>query len=106
MATLTSSDTALQKPVSITSKIPIPESCTKTLSSKLENIIEYSYVHKDVQIESSIPPFLSPYNVFRRENGPFKWLRKKLISTPRPGVKEYIQTTKMDECSLQAISAE
>ena len=83
MATSTSSDTALQKPVSITSKLSIPESCTKTLSSKLENLIEHSYVPADAQIESSILPLLSPYNVFRREKGPFKWLRKKLISTPR-----------------------
>ena len=101
-----SSDSALKNPLSLTSKLSIPESCVKTLSSKIENLIEYSYVPEDAQIESSIPPLLSPYNVFRREKGPFRWLHKKLISTPRPGVKEYIQTTKMDECALQATSAE
>ena len=81
-----SSDNALQKPFSLTSKLSIPESCIKTLSSKIENLIEYSYVPEDTQIESSIPPLLSPCNVFRREKRSFRWLRKKLISTSKPGV--------------------
>ena len=75
----TSSNTALQKPIILTSKLSIPESCIKTLSSKIENLIEYSYVPEDAQIESSIPPLLSPYNVSRREKWPFRWLHIKLI---------------------------
>ena len=33
-------------------------------------------------------------------------LFEKLISTPRSYIKEYIQTTKLDQCALQATSVE
>nr|KYP37719.1 polyprotein [Cajanus cajan] len=86
--------------------LTIPKSCKQTLSDKLENLIEYSRVPEDAQIESALPPLLSPYNVFRRHKSSFTWNVRKLVSTPRPGVKEFIQTTKMDQCALKATSAE
>nr|KYP76749.1 polyprotein [Cajanus cajan] len=86
--------------------LTIPKSCKQTLSDKLENLIEYSRVPEDAQIESALPPLLSPYNVFRRHKSSFTWNVRKLVSTPRPGIKEFIQTTKMDQCALKATSAE
>ena len=44
---ISSLENALQKPITLTSKLSILESCIKTLSSKIENLIEYSYVPKD-----------------------------------------------------------
>ena len=55
-----SSDIAIQKPITLTAKLSILESCIKTLSSKMENLIEYSYILEDAQIESSIFLFLVP----------------------------------------------
>ena len=69
MATSISSDTTLQKPISITSKLSIPEFCIKTISSNIENFIEYSYVPEDAQIESFIPHLLSLYNVLEVKKG-------------------------------------
>nr|KYP36790.1 hypothetical protein KK1_042052 [Cajanus cajan] len=86
--------------------LTIPKSCKQTLSDKLENLIEYSQVPENAQIESALPPLLSPYNVFRRHKSSFTWNVRKLVSTPRPGVKEFIQTTKRDQCALKATSAE
>ena len=41
------SDTTLQNPITLTSKLSISKSCIKTLFSKIENLIEYSYVPED-----------------------------------------------------------
>ena len=63
--------------LSLTSKISIPETFTKTLSDKIENLVEFSRVPEDAQIQSALPPLLSPYNVFRRQFSNHKWSLKK-----------------------------
>jgi len=52
-------------PITLSSKITIPDSCKKTLSSKIDNLIEYQHIPEESQIDHSLPHLLSPYNVFR-----------------------------------------
>jgi len=71
-------------------------------------LIEYQHIPEESQIEHSLPPLLSPYNVFRRNRSDFAWISsiRKLISTPRKGCREYIQSSRMDQVALHATSAE
>jgi len=100
--------TSSETPISLFSKISIPDSCKKTLSSKIGNLIEYQHIPEESQIDHALPPLLSPYNVFRRNKSEFPWISsiKKLISTPRKGSREYIQSSRMDQVALHATSAE
>nr|KYP45530.1 polyprotein [Cajanus cajan] len=41
--------------------LTIPKSCKQTLSDKLENLIEYSRVPEDAQIESALPPLVQDH---------------------------------------------
>jgi len=95
-------------PIILSSKITIPDFCKKILSSKIENLIEYQHIPEESQIEHSLPPLLSPYNVFRRNRSDFAWISsiRKLISTPRKGCREYIQSSRMDQVALHTTSAE
>jgi len=80
-------------------------SVSKTLSSKIENLIEYSYVPEDAQISETQSPLLSPYNIFRRQRSALRSITR-LISSKRPHVKEYVQSSRMDQCSLAATTEE
>jgi len=95
-------------PITLSSKITIPESCKKTFSSKIGNLIEYQHIPEESQIDHSLPPLLSPYNVFRRDKSKFSWISSinKLISTPKKGCREYIQSSRMDQVALHSTSAE
>ena len=44
---------------------------------------------------------LSPYNIFRRQRYVLRSITR-LISSKRPHVKEYVQSSRMDQCSLAA----
>ncbi|KAK7361465.1 hypothetical protein VNO77_03531 [Canavalia gladiata] len=90
------------------SKITLPDFCKQTMGSKIDNLVEYRYVPEEARIDQSIPPLMSPYNLYRRHKSGNKWLSaaKKLISTPRLHVKEQIQTNKFDQCGLRATSQE
>ncbi|CAK8540953.1 unnamed protein product [Lathyrus sativus] len=55
------------QPITTTSSLPLPKLYKKTNSHKIENFIEYSHVPEDAQIFETIPPLLSPYNIFKRQ---------------------------------------
>ena len=50
-------------------------------------------------------PLISPYKLYQRPNSLTKSIRI-LISTKRPAPKEYIQSSRLDQCALQASQAE
>ncbi|KAI5407905.1 hypothetical protein KIW84_053954 [Lathyrus oleraceus] len=60
---------------------------------------------KDAQISETIPPLLSPYNIFKRQRSVTRSIRN-LISTNRPHMKEYVQSSRLDQCSLRATNQE
>ncbi|KAI5400362.1 hypothetical protein KIW84_065304 [Lathyrus oleraceus] len=93
------------QPITTTSSLSLPKLCKKINSHKIENLIEYSHVPEDAQISETIPPLLSPYNIFKRQRSVNRSIRN-LISTNHPHMKEYVQSSRLDQCSLRATNQE
>ncbi|KAH9698054.1 hypothetical protein KPL71_023860 [Citrus sinensis] len=85
------SSSTLSTPVTLSSTLSLPKSCSSHTTNKIENLVEYSYIPESAQIsESSYPP-LSPYHLYKRPSSFTRSIRT-LISTRRPHPKEYIPT--------------
>ena len=93
------------QPITTTSSLSLPKLCKKTDTHKIENLVEYSYVPEDAQIAETVPPLLSPYNIFKKQRTITRSIRN-LISTNRPHMKEYVQSARLDQCSLRATNQE
>ncbi|KAH9680174.1 hypothetical protein KPL71_026452 [Citrus sinensis] len=106
MASSSSSATpaSSSSPVTLSSTLSLPKSCTKQTASKIENLVEYSYVPKSVQINESSLPLINLYHLYKKPS--FTRSIKTLISTKRPHPKEYIQSSRLDQCALQDTTAE
>ncbi|KAH9697703.1 hypothetical protein KPL71_023720 [Citrus sinensis] len=92
-------------PVTLSSTLSLPKSCTSHTANKIEHLVEYSYIPESTQISESSYPLLSPYHLYKRPSSFTRSIRT-LISTRRPHPKEYIQSSRLDQCSLQATPAE
>ncbi|KAH9671306.1 hypothetical protein KPL70_017324 [Citrus sinensis] len=92
-------------PVTLSSTLSLPRSCTSHTTNKIENLVEYSYIPESAQISESSYPLISPYQLYKRPSSFTRSIRT-LISTRRPHPKEYIQSSCLDQCALQATSAE
>ncbi|KAH9697730.1 hypothetical protein KPL71_023729 [Citrus sinensis] len=91
--------------VTLSSTLSLPKSCTSHTANKIENLVQYSYIPESAQISESSYPLLSPYHLYKRPSSFTRSIRT-LISTRRPHPKEYIQSSRLDQCSLQATPAE
>ncbi|KAH9750675.1 hypothetical protein KPL71_013962 [Citrus sinensis] len=91
-------------PITLSSTLSLPKSCTSHTANKIENLVEYSYIPESAQISESSYPLLSPYQLYKRPSSFTRSIRT-LISTRRPHPKEYIQSSRLDQCSLQATPA-
>ncbi|KAH9734801.1 hypothetical protein KPL71_017513 [Citrus sinensis] len=100
----TSSSTS-SNPITLSSTLSLPKSCTSYTANKIENLLEYSYIPESAQISESSYPLLSPYQLYKRPSSFTRSIRT-LISTRRPHPKEYIQSSRLDQCSLQATPVE
>ncbi|KAH9680012.1 hypothetical protein KPL71_026373 [Citrus sinensis] len=97
--------TSSSPPVTLSSTLSLPKSCSSHTTNKIENLVEYSYIPESAQISESSYPLLSPYHLYKRPSSFTRSIRT-LISTRRPHPKEYIQSSCLDQCSLQATPAE
>ncbi|KAH9744168.1 hypothetical protein KPL70_003573 [Citrus sinensis] len=97
--------TSSSTPVTLSSTLSLPKSCTSHTANKIENLVEYSYIPESTQISESSYPLISPYQLYKRPSSFTRSIRT-LISTRRPHPKEYIQSSHLDQCALQATSAE
>ncbi|KAH9686579.1 hypothetical protein KPL70_014415 [Citrus sinensis] len=97
--------TSSSPPVTLSSTLSLPRSCTSHTTNKIENLVEYSYIPESAQISESSYPLISPYQLYKRISSFTRSIRT-LISTRRPHPKEYIQSSRLDQCALQATSAE
>ncbi|KAH9734770.1 hypothetical protein KPL71_017495 [Citrus sinensis] len=97
--------TSSTPPVTLYSTLSLPRSCTSHTTNKIENLVEYSYIPESAQISESSYPLLSPYQLYKRPSSFTRSIRT-LISTRHPHPKEYIQSSRLDQCSLQATPAE
>ena len=91
--------------ISLSSSLSLPRSCQKHITSKIKNLVEYSYIPESAQINESQFPIMSPYNIYKQKTSLTRSIRT-LISTKRPLPKEYIQSSKLDQCALQASQSE
>ncbi|KAH9655632.1 hypothetical protein KPL70_022384 [Citrus sinensis] len=91
--------------VTLSSTLSLPRSCTSHTTHKIKNLAEYSYIPESTQISESSYPLISPYQLYKRPSSFTRSIRT-LISTRRPQPKEYIQSSRLDQCALQATSAE
>ncbi|KAH9668409.1 hypothetical protein KPL70_021407 [Citrus sinensis] len=106
METNTSSiSTSSSSHISLSSTLSLPKSCSKHITSKIENLVEYSYIPESAQIHESQFPIMSPYNLYKQKTSFTRSIRT-LISTKRPLPKEYIQSSRLDQCALQASQSE
>ncbi|KAH9801852.1 hypothetical protein KPL71_001180 [Citrus sinensis] len=97
--------TSSSPPVTLSSTLSLPRSCTSHTTNKIENLVEYSYIPESAQISESSYPLISPYQLYKRPSSFTRSIRT-LISTRRPHPKEYIQSSRLDQCALQATSVE
>ncbi|KAH9734722.1 hypothetical protein KPL71_017475 [Citrus sinensis] len=77
----------------------------QTSDSNLAVSVKYSYIPESAQISESSYPLLSPYHLCKRPSS-FTLSIRTLISTRCPHPKEYIQSSRLDQCSLQVTPAE
>ena len=91
--------------ISLSFTLSLPKSCSKHIASKIENLVEYSYISESAQINESQFPIMSPYNLYKQKTSPTRSIRT-LISIKRPLPKEYIQSSRLDQCALQASQSE
>ncbi|KAH9780643.1 hypothetical protein KPL71_008154 [Citrus sinensis] len=99
--TSTSFPSSSSSHISLSSTLSLPKSCSKHIASKIENLVEYSYIPEFAQINESQFPIMSHYNLYRQKTSFTRSIRT-LISTKRPIPKEYIQSSRLDQCALQA----
>ena len=92
-------------PVTLSSTLSLPRSCTSHTTNKIENLVEYSYIPDSTQISESSYPLINPYQLYKRPSS-FTHSIRTLISTRWPQPKEYIQSSRLDQCAFQATSAE
>ncbi|KAI9109987.1 hypothetical protein K1719_019028 [Acacia pycnantha] len=76
----------------------------RTLSNKIENLIEITH-HPDPPIGDTELPLLSPYSYYHRTNT-FTNSIISLIRTRRHDVKEVVQSTRLEQCTLPATPQE
>ena len=79
--------------------------CQKYVASKIKNLVEYSYIPESAQINESQFPVMSPYHLYKQKTSLTRSLRT-LISTKRPFPEECIQSSRLDQCALQASQSE
>ncbi|KAI9077215.1 hypothetical protein K1719_040786 [Acacia pycnantha] len=72
-------------------------SMKRTLANKIENLIEVTH-HPDGNTQL---PLLSPYSYYHRNNS-FTSSIRSIIRTRRPDVKEVVQSTRLEQCTLPA----
>ena len=96
--TSTSFPSSSSSHISLSSTLSLPKSCSKHIASKIENLVEYSYIPESAQINESQFPIMSPYNLYRQKTSFTRSIRT-LISTKRPILKEYIQSSRLDQCA-------
>ncbi|KAL5754659.1 hypothetical protein ACOSP7_022879 [Xanthoceras sorbifolium] len=92
-------------PNQIFSSISLSSTIKQTVFLKITNLVEYTYIPEDAPIFETDLPLVSPYNVFKRHRS-FKRSIQKLISNPQPSVKEYVQSTGLDNCLIPASTQE
>lgn len=96
-----SSETSFE-PVRLSSSISVPPSCLKTLSHKIDNLVEITHLSKNIRIDETHLLLMNRYSLYHRDRSVTRRLRH-LIHNRSPHVKEYVQSARMDQCGLRTL---
>ncbi|KAK2663693.1 hypothetical protein Ddye_002267 [Dipteronia dyeriana] len=88
-------------PVRLSSAISVRQ----TQTNKIQNLVEYTYIPESAQINETFLPLLNPYTVFKRSKSLSKRVTT-LVQHRSPPIKEYVQSTGLDNCPVPASTAE
>ncbi|MED6124377.1 hypothetical protein PIB30_058404 [Stylosanthes scabra] len=85
----------------------LPSSVKKTLSNKIENLVEVTYVPENSKIPATDLPLINPYSFYHRQKkSTIASIRHLIHRNQSPPVKEIIQHANIQQCGLKAITAE
>ena len=72
MASSSTNSISYESPhISLSSTLSLPRSCQKHVASKIENLVEYSYIPESAQINESQFPVMSPYHLYKKKKNLF-----------------------------------
>ena len=78
--------------------LALSPSIRKSIASKLDYLYKISYIPNKSKITSKELPLITPYHTFTKPSNPFTRSTKSLIRQSSKTVKEYVQSTKFDQC--------
>ncbi|MED6198988.1 hypothetical protein PIB30_071769 [Stylosanthes scabra] len=85
----------------------LPSSVKKTLSDKIDNLVEITHVPEDVKIPDLQKPLINPYTFYHRQKrSAITNIRHLITRNPSPPVKEIVQSSSLQQCGLQATTSE
>ncbi|KAK2645371.1 hypothetical protein Ddye_020566 [Dipteronia dyeriana] len=94
-------NTSENTPVRLSSAIYIQQ----TQTNKIQNLVEYTHIPEYAQITETSLPLLNPYTVFKRSRSLSRRVTA-LVQHRSPSIKEYVQSTALDNCLVLASTAE
>ncbi|MED6226878.1 hypothetical protein PIB30_108066, partial [Stylosanthes scabra] len=85
----------------------LPSSVKKTLSDKIDNLVEITHVPEDIEIPDLQKPLINPYTFYhRKKRSAITSIRHLITRNPSPPVKEIVQSSSFQQCGLQATTSE
>ncbi|KAK2657067.1 hypothetical protein Ddye_010119 [Dipteronia dyeriana] len=88
-------------PVRLSSTVSVRQ----TQTNEIQNLVEYTHIPESTQINETLLPLPNPYTVFKRSKSFFKRVTT-LVQHRSPPIKEYVQSTAIDNCLIPASTAE
>ncbi|KAK2648285.1 hypothetical protein Ddye_015774 [Dipteronia dyeriana] len=80
-------------------------SIRQTQTNKIQNLVEYTHISKSAHINETSLPLLNPYTVFKRSKSLSRRVTALAQHRSLP-IKEYVQSTALDNCLIPASTAE
>ncbi|KAK2644128.1 hypothetical protein Ddye_019323 [Dipteronia dyeriana] len=80
-------------------------SVRQTQTNKIQNLVEYTHIPESAQINETVLPLLNPYTIFKRSKSLSRRVTA-LVQHRSPPIKEYVQSTALDNCLVPAFTTE
>ncbi|KAK2662727.1 hypothetical protein Ddye_001301 [Dipteronia dyeriana] len=80
-------------------------SIRQTQTNKIQHLVEYTHIPESAQITETVLPLLNPYTIFKRSRSLSRRVMA-LVQHRSPPIKEYVQSTALDNCLIPASSTE
>ncbi|KAK2639386.1 hypothetical protein Ddye_027181 [Dipteronia dyeriana] len=80
-------------------------SIRQTQTNRIQHLVEYTHIPESAQITVTVLPLLNPYTVFKRSRS-LSRIVTALVQHRSPPIKEYVQSTALNNCLIPASSTE